>query len=162
MILLCPQKSIPVDLIKTSTAKYEEARMDYFREDFGLNSTYFNWHLLHPFQVTDKSIASIDRRGELWCYYHQQILAHYNNERYCNALLDIRPLYDLYGGITEGYFPKLCTQYATNSWPTRQERTEIHDLNRPEEWLLIDRAHFQLWVDRLSNAIELGRIEGVS
>lgn len=150
-----------MNVIRTSTEKYEETRMDYFREDFGLNSCYFNWHIIHPFEAIDKKIVALDRRGELWCYFHQQIIAHYNNERYCNDLLHVKPLYDLFAEIPEGYFSKICTQYTSNSWPPRQEDCTLQDLYRPKEWLSLDRSQFQRWIDRICNAIDSGEVLSV-
>lgn len=107
-------------------------------------------------------MVDIDRRGELWCYFHQQIIARYNAERYCNGLLPVVPLSNFDSPIEEGYFPKLTTQHSSHSWASRFENSYLCDLKRPYEGLSIHKTQLQRWIDRICNAIELGRVLSVS
>lgn len=142
----------------TSDESYPETRLEYFRHDLGLNVGYYFWHLTHPSEAIKKQIVKYDRGGELWCYFHQQIVARYNSERYCNGLLPVEPLSNLYEAIPEGYFPKLTTQAESHSWSPRFEDSVLRDLNRPFEGLSITKTQFKRWIDRICNAIELGYI----
>ncbi|KAE8573029.1 Putative prophenoloxidase [Halyomorpha halys] len=62
-----------------------EHRVAYFREDVGINLHHWHWHLVYPFDGP-RSVVNKDRRGELFYYMHQQIMARYNMERLCNNL----------------------------------------------------------------------------
>ena len=55
-----------------------EHRMAYYREDLGLNLHHWHWHLVYPSDATPE-LVNKDRRGELFYYLHQQIIARYNN-----------------------------------------------------------------------------------
>lgn len=136
--------------------------MEYFRHDLGVNVCYSFWHLTHPFEAVRKEVVDLDRRGELWYYFHQQIIARYNSERYCNGLQPVVPLSNFDVPIQEGYFPKLCTQHLEHSWASRVDASHICDLHRPYEGLLIQKTQLQRWIDRVCNAIELGVILDVS
>lgn len=151
-----------IDVPKTANDNYAEARLEYFRHDLGLNVCYYFWHLTHPFEAVKKEIVDLDRRGELWYYYHQQIIARYNAERYCNGLLPVVPLSNFDATIEEGYFPKLCTQFMSHSWAPRFDNSTLHDLNRPYEGLVLNKTKFQRWIDRICNAIELDSVIDVS
>lgn len=58
-----------------------EQRLAYFREDLGVNLHHWHWHLVYPNDVNiedeelAKRMVDKDRRGELFYYMHQQILA---------------------------------------------------------------------------------------
>lgn len=54
-----------------------EHRVAYWREDLGLNLHHWHWHLVYPFGFTeaDLPVVNKDRRGELFYYMHQQIVA---------------------------------------------------------------------------------------
>ncbi|XP_055326682.1 phenoloxidase 2-like [Sitodiplosis mosellana] len=152
------RKPILIDIPKMATDKYAEVRLEYFRHDLGLNVCYDFWHLTHPFEAVKREIVDLDRRGELWYYFHQQIIARYNAERYCNGLLPVVPLSNFDEPIEEGYFPKICTQYLLHSWAPRFDNSKIRDLHRPYEGLVVNKTKFQRWIDRICNAIELGNI----
>lgn len=51
-----------------------EHRVAYWREDIGINLHHWHWHLVYPFEG-DIRIVNKDRRGELFYYMHQQIMA---------------------------------------------------------------------------------------
>lgn len=152
---------VTVDVPGTATDKYDEARMEYFRHDLALNVNYYNWHLTHPFNAVRKELVNLDRRGELWYYFHQQIIARYNSERYCNGLQPVEPLSNFDEPIEQGYFPKLCTQHLEHSWASRFDKTKLCDLHRPYEGLSINKTRFQRWIDRVCNAIEMGTVQSV-
>lgn len=58
-----------------------ENRLSYFREDMGINIHHWHWHLVYPHTMDGDSgieIVNKDRRGELFYYMHQQVLARYD------------------------------------------------------------------------------------
>ena len=67
-----------VDIAKnfTSSNADPESRTAYFREDIGVNLHHWHWHLVYPNQAP-AAIIKKDRRGELFYYMHQQLLARY-------------------------------------------------------------------------------------
>jgi hypothetical protein len=58
-----------------------EALLDWFREDDALNDHHEHWHLVYRADVGTFSQAREIRRGELFFYMHQQMLARYDTER---------------------------------------------------------------------------------
>ena len=47
----------------------------YFREDIQLNSHHFIWHTIFPFSSTQ--FSSTSRRGELFYFFHHELLARF-------------------------------------------------------------------------------------
>lgn len=133
-----------------------EQRLAYFREDFGINLCYFNWHLIYPFEAIDVENVARDRRGEIFYYLHQQILARYNAERLCNDLFRVKALNNLRDPIEEAYFPKLNVQNSSHSWPPRFENCILSDLNRPADAIQLSLSQLEHWIDRIVDAIEMG------
>lgn len=60
----------------TATDVEPEHRLAYFREDIGINLHHWHWHLVYPFAGSERIVRK-DRRGELFYYMHQQIIARY-------------------------------------------------------------------------------------
>lgn len=51
-----------------------EHRVAYWREDVGVNLHHWHWHLVYPLDGR-REIVNKDRRGELFYYMHEQIIA---------------------------------------------------------------------------------------
>lgn len=68
----------------------EENKLDYFMEDFSLNSFYFYFRQIFPFWLNSKEY-NIPReyRGVFYLYIHQQLIARYYLERLSNDLGEI-------------------------------------------------------------------------
>jgi hypothetical protein len=66
----------PIEIPQDYTASNLELehRVAYFREDLGINLHHWHWHLVYPFNGP-REIARKDRRGELFYYMHQQMVA---------------------------------------------------------------------------------------
>lgn len=60
----------------TASDAEPEHRLAYFREDLGINLHHWHWHLVYPFSGTEEVVRK-DRRGELFYFMHQQIVARY-------------------------------------------------------------------------------------
>ena len=58
----------------TATNQDPEHKVAYFREDIGINLHHRHWHEVYPFNA-EEVIVKKDRRGELFYYMHQQVVA---------------------------------------------------------------------------------------
>ncbi|XP_011195600.2 phenoloxidase 2 [Zeugodacus cucurbitae] len=142
---------IPIVIPHDYTASDEEPehRLWYFREDFGVNLYHWQRYLLYPFEASEHSVVFKGRRGELFYYMYQQILARYNVERLSNDLERVKPLDDLREYIKEGYFPKM------ESSP-RFDNTKLSDVRRHQDQLIMDIVDLEQWRDRIYEAIAKG------
>ncbi|XP_026488582.1 phenoloxidase subunit 1 [Vanessa tameamea] len=138
----------------TAAESEPEQRVAYFREDIGINLHHWHWHLVYPFDAENRAIVDKDRRGELFYYMHQQIIARYSVERMCNDLGRPRRYNDFRQPIEEGYFPKLDSQVASRAWPPRFAGSTIRDLDRPVDQIRSDVSQLETWRDRFLEAIE--------
>lgn len=150
---------IPIEIPRDYTASDldEEHRVAYWREDIGINLHHWHWHLVYPFEA-DFKIVNKDRRGELFYYMHQQIMARYNIERLCNRLSRVKRFINWREPIPEGYFPKLDSLVASRTWPARPAGSVLHDVNRPVDQLDFDIQDMERWRDRIYEAIHTGSV----
>ncbi|KZC12758.1 PREDICTED: phenoloxidase 2-like [Dufourea novaeangliae] len=150
---------IPIDIPRDYTASDldEEHRIAYWREDIGINLHHWHWHLVYPFEG-DIKIVNKDRRGELFYYMHQQILARYNCERLSNRLGRVKRFINWREPIPEAYFPKLDSIVAGRTWPARPSGAVLRDINRPADQLNFDIQDLERWRDRIYEAIHTGSV----
>lgn len=92
-----------------------------------------------------------DRRGELYLYQHQQILARYFMERLSNNLGDI-PEFSWTKPIRTGYHP-ILSYYNGNAFPSRENS---HLFNKEDHYYDIELI--QEYEHRIREAIDLGYI----
>ncbi|CAH2052543.1 unnamed protein product, partial [Iphiclides podalirius] len=151
---------MPITIPQNYTAadSEPEQRVAYFREDLGINLHHWHWHLVYPFDAADRAVVNKDRRGELFYYMHQQIIARYTAERFCNNLGRINRYRNFREPIEEGYFPKLDSQVASRAWPPRFSGSTIRDLDRPVDQIRSDITELETWRDRFLQAIESNSI----
>lgn len=83
----------------------EEIKLSYFRNDLDLNSFYFYYQLSYPQWLKTDGLTA-DRRGELFLFEHQQLLARYNLERIGNNLTKVEDL-DVLEPIKAAHFPMM-------------------------------------------------------
>lgn len=140
----------------------EEHRLWYFREDIGINLHHWHWHLVYPFEATNRALVDKDRRGELFYYMHQQIIARYNFERFSNHLPRVKRFNNVREPITEAYFPKMDSMVASRAWPARVANTQLKDLDRELDQIKNDVADLERWRDRFYAAIHQGYVVDVS
>ena len=131
----------------------KEHRLWYFREDLGVNLHHWHWNLVYPVQASDRSIVDKDRRGELFYYMHEQIIARYNSERFSNNLHRVMRLNNLRAPIAEGYFPKLYSSNASRAWAARAAGATLKDINRSMENFHVDLSELERWIERVHDAI---------
>ncbi|XP_053963742.1 phenoloxidase 2-like [Anastrepha ludens] len=149
---------MPITIPRDYTASdlEPEHRLWYFREDLGINLHHWHWHLVYPFEAGDRAIVNKDRRGELFYYMHEQVVARYNLERFSNNLARVVRFNNLREPITEGYFPKMDSLVASRAWPPRFEDTKLSDLNRELDQINLDVSDMERWSDRIFEAISQG------
>ncbi|XP_063697465.1 phenoloxidase 2-like [Culicoides brevitarsis] len=131
-----------------------EHRLWYFREDPGLNLHHWHWHLVYPADSNTPKMVEKDRRGELFYYMHQQIIARYNIERIANTLTRVKSFNDFRKPISEGYFPKMDSSVASRAWPGRADNISLSDINRETDQIQLQIADLELWRDRILQAID--------
>ncbi|KOC58852.1 Phenoloxidase subunit A3 [Habropoda laboriosa] len=146
---------IPLDY--TASDLDEEHRVAYWREDIGINLHHWHWHLVYPAEA-DMRIVNKDRRGELFYYMHQQIMARYNCERLSNRLTRVKRYINWREPIPEAYFPKLDSLVASRTWPSRTRGAILKDINRQVDDLNFDIQDLERWRDRIYEAIHTGSV----
>lgn len=87
-----------------------------------------------------------------------QVLARYNNERFCNRLGRVLPLNDLRSPIKEGYFPKIMHSASNRAYPFRVEASTMKDLTRIEDDTFVEVADLERWSNRIHQAIDQGYV----
>nr|ABW06580.1 prophenoloxidase subunit 2 [Bombyx mandarina] len=142
----------------TATDLEEEHRLAYWREDIGINLHHYHWHLVYPFTANDLSIVAKDRRGELFFYMHQQVIARFNCERLCNSLKRVKKFSNWREPIPEAYFPKLDSLTSSRGWPPRQSGMQWQDLNRAAEGLFVTIDEMERWRRNVEEAIATGTV----
>lgn len=123
-----------------------------------MNSHHWHWHLVYPGNGPIE-IVKKDRRGELFYYMHHQILARYNVERFCNGLAKTKVLNNIREPINEGYFPKIMSSLNNRTYPSRNTKTKLSDIDREDSKLEI--ADLERWTDRIVTAIDQGFVVDV-
>ncbi|XP_049299039.1 hexamerin-1.1-like [Anopheles funestus] len=134
-----------------ATQFYGEGSLSYFTEDVGLNSYYYYFMMDYaPFLGGDKLGLKNDRRGELYLFMHQQLLARYYLERSSNGLGPIQEL-TWESPIATGYYSML--RYW-NGVPFRSRESNF--LWRPYDPIKLGglKAH----EERVRQAIDLGYV----
>lgn len=51
-----------------------EEKLTFFREDIGVNSHHFHWHVIYPSYGPSSKFYDKDRRGEMFYYMHHQMV----------------------------------------------------------------------------------------
>ncbi|CAD6996671.1 unnamed protein product [Ceratitis capitata] len=129
---------MPITIPRDYTASdlEPEHRLWYFREDLGINLHHWHWHLVYPFEAGDRAVVNKDRRGELFYYMHQQVVARYNMERFSNNLARVVRFNNLREPIAEGH-ETVRSQSGVGS-----NHLDVSDMER--------------WRDRIFEAISQG------
>nr|ABR12412.1 prophenoloxidase [Procambarus clarkii] len=114
---------------------------------------HWHWHLVYPIDTN----VNRDRKGELFYYMHQQMIARYDMERLSVNLKRVEKLENWREPIPDGYFSKLTVNNSGRPWGTRQDNTLLKDLRRNEFGLdVTDISDMELWRSRLMDAIHQG------
>lgn len=151
------RRPVEIPMNFTASEREEEQRLAYFREDIGVNMHHWHWHLVYPGEGPAE-VVNKDRRGELFYFMHSQIIARYNNERFCNQLARVKPLSNLREPVPEGYFPKIIRSVNNRAYPSRVDNSVLKDLNRVEDDTYLEIADLERWRDRIHQAIDQGYV----
>lgn len=122
-----------------------------------VNLHYWHWHLIYPGDGPREIVAK-DRRGELFYYMHNQVIARYNVERICNGLSRVKSLKNFREPIPEGYFSKVTRSSNNRTYAARNTNALLHDLNRPEDNVFYELADMERWYTRILHAIDEGYV----
>ncbi|KAL1382273.1 hypothetical protein pipiens_013261 [Culex pipiens pipiens] len=143
----------------TASDREDEQRLAFFREDVGVNLHHWHWHLVYPGEGPDQVVRK-DRRGELFYYMHQQLIARYNVERFCAKLARVQPLNNLRQPLPEAYFPKIIRSANNRAFPARPQNQELRDLNRVADDVIFTVSDLERWGSRIAEAIDAGMVVG--
>lgn len=134
----------------------EESRVNYYIHDQALNAMYYNWELTYPSWLGGEVTPLVkDRRGELFWFWHKQLLARYYLERLSNGLGEIPELswdVPIEAGFWSGlsYWNGIPTPVRPNNWL----------LNQPE--FVEELTRLKDFERRLRDAIDQGYVINVS
>uniref|UniRef100_A0A182MIR8 Tyrosinase copper-binding domain-containing protein n=1 Tax=Anopheles culicifacies TaxID=139723 RepID=A0A182MIR8_9DIPT len=145
--------NIPMNF--TATDAEPEQRMAFFREDLGVNLHHWHWHLTYP-GAGPQEVVRKDRRGELFYYMHQQILARYQVDRFAHGLGRVEPLMNLREPIREPYYPKLLRTASNRTFSPRYPGMTMSDVVRPSERTEVRIADIETSIARVLEAINAG------
>lgn len=126
----------------------EQRDMAYFLEDIALNSYYACYHADYPFWMGGEEFGlDKDRRGELFYFIHQQLIAKYYLERLSNGYGSI-PVFDWKEPIKTGFVPYL------------RHHTGMEYSTRPAQASLMYNPHNQPWsTSGKDNIFDIEKIE---
>lgn len=160
---LAEQNRTVIEIPRSYTAneKEIEQRLAYFREDIGVNMHHWHWHLVYPGEGEDVIVRK-DRRGELFYYMHNQIIARYNCDRMASGLARARPLNNFRDPVPEAYFPKIIRSTNNRAYPPRVAHTVLTDVNRVADNSVVEVNDLERWRDRIFEAIDKGFVTDVS
>nr|AAG00991.1 prophenoloxidase II [Armigeres subalbatus] len=145
----------------TASDREEEQRMAFFREDIGVNSHHWHWHLVYPGDGPD-SVVRKDRRGELFYYMHQQLIARYNVDRFCARLSRVRNLSNYRVAVPEGYYPKLIRSVNNRAYPARPQNQILGSVDRVDDNVIFTVTDLERWEKRISSSIDQGLVMGTN
>ncbi|XP_073819069.1 larval serum protein 2 [Musca autumnalis] len=121
----------------------------YFTEDIGFNAFYYYYNIDYPYWMKGVAGKELDKdkRGELYLYLHQQLLARYYLERLSNDLGEIPP-FNMYEKYEHGYFSNL-RYYHGVAFPNRDN---YYNFYHPENYDIVRDIHF--YTTRIADYID--------
>uniref|UniRef100_A0A182QSW5 Tyrosinase copper-binding domain-containing protein n=1 Tax=Anopheles farauti TaxID=69004 RepID=A0A182QSW5_9DIPT len=147
--------AVDIPMNYTASDAVLEQRVAYFREDIGVNLHHWHWHLVYPGEGP-ASVVRKDRRGELFYYMHQQMLARYQTERYSQGLSRVEPLDNLRAPIPEAYYPKIIRSANNRTYPARYPNMTLSDVARTAENFNFAISDLEKQLQRVVEAIDAG------
>lgn len=130
-----------------------QKELSYFFEDVGINSFYYYFNLDYPFWLGGEEYGlNKDRRGELFYFVHQQLLARYYMERLSHGYGSI-PVFDWEEIVKTGYVPSM--RYPNGlEFPVRPAFT--HLLYNPHNQPFTSTFHGE------DNVFKVNQLQGTS
>ncbi|GFU47585.1 hemocyanin F chain, partial [Nephila pilipes] len=156
-------KTIVVNAFETGSNLDPEYRLAFFREDIGINVHHYHWHVVYPITWRPDVMGKIkDRKGELFYYMHQQMMARYDCERLALELQRVIPLQD-FAEKLGGYAPHLTSFFEdpdeprmTGDYASRPVGLGLLDVNRSDATVQVEEL--ERWKDRIMQAAHLGAV----
>ncbi|GFU47587.1 hemocyanin F chain [Nephila pilipes] len=158
-------KPIIVDIFKTGNNLDPEYSLTYFREDVGINVHHFHWHLVYPLTWRPEVMRKVkDRKGELFYYMHQQMVARYDCERLGLGLKRVIPFQNFaekFGGYSSHLTsfiddPDHEVPQTTGNYASRSDGLGLLDLSRSDYGGQVEEL--ERWKDRIMQAAHLGAV----
>ena len=135
----------------TGSRKNSEQHVAYFGEDIGMNVHHVTWHMDFPFWWQDKYGYSLDRKGELFFWAHQQLTTRFDAERLSNEMDMVEPLY-WDKPIVEGFAPHTSYKYG-GAFPNRPDNIYFEDVDG-----VARIRDLMTWEARIRDAIDHGYV----
>ncbi|CAL4086567.1 unnamed protein product, partial [Meganyctiphanes norvegica] len=97
------------------TGSKDEWKVSYWREDRDLNEFHNMWHEYNTYISKTEPICGNPeyKHGEMFYYFHNQLLSRYDMERLSNDLPRVQTIYDGWPIILEGYNAKKIKEFLT-------------------------------------------------
>ncbi len=139
----------------------EEDRVAWFREDPVANEHHEHWHLVYPLSET-RDRAVIRRRGEMFFYMHQQMLARFDAERLAVKIGRVEPYEDYRQPIAVGYDVG-ALEIDGRKFPVRPDNSvwtdmPLSEFGNPNENRTYRVADHETRRDRFFEAVGLGQL----
>uniref|UniRef100_A0A182SV15 Uncharacterized protein n=1 Tax=Anopheles maculatus TaxID=74869 RepID=A0A182SV15_9DIPT len=153
--IVMDENRMPITIPANFTASDDEPeqRMAFFREDIGVNLHHWHWHLTYPGSGPPEVVRK-DRRGELFYYMHQQLLARYQADRFAQGLGRVEPLSNLRDPLREAYYPKLLRSANNRTFCARYPAMTLSDVVRSSDRTEVRIADIESSIARVLEAID--------
>nr|CCA94913.1 hemocyanin subunit 1 [Endeis spinosa] len=143
---------ILVKIAHTGNILDPEYKLAYYREDLGINGHHWHWHLVYPASWRSEVMGKKkDRKGELFFYMHQQMVARYDQERLANGMQRMKPFHN-WDEPMEGYAPHLTSLVDGQHYGVRPTGMKMSDVKD------VDIQDMMRWRDRFMDAVNLGYV----
>lgn len=146
---------------------HPEQSLSYYMEDVGLNAFYYYYNIYYPSWMRSEEFGWTDsRRGEIFYYIIQQVLAHYYSERLSNGFGEI-PRLDWATPIETPFEPSLVYPNGQH-FPSRPKFANLPEYSYKygQKWTTdiygLGQNFIRDYEYRLNNGIDRGLFVGVS
>ncbi|XP_015177945.1 PREDICTED: arylphorin subunit alpha-like [Polistes dominula] len=129
----------------------EDYKLDYFMEDFGLNSYYYYFRQIFPFWLNSKEYnIPQEFRGIFYLYIHQQLIARYYLERLSNGLGEIEDF-----NFQKAFYPGFYSSIMFRNGVVMPQRKSYYNIPYYKNYYLKD---IDILEYRIINAIDSGLV----
>nr|CCA94918.1 hemocyanin subunit d [Euphrynichus bacillifer] len=147
---------IVIPIQHTGNILDKEYHLAYFREDIEVNAHHWHWHLVYPASWRASVMGKTkDRKGELFCYMHQQMCARYDCERLSTGLQRMKPFHN-FDEELEGYSAHLTSLVSGLNYGNRPEGLTMKDVPQ------VGVQDMIRWRERILDAIHTGHVHDVN
>ncbi|XP_049821677.1 hexamerin-1.1-like isoform X2 [Aethina tumida] len=141
---------------------HPEQSMSYYLEDVGINNFYYYFNLYYPYWMSAQEYNFVnDKRGELYLYFYQQILARYYLERLSNDFGEI-PYFNWEVPFETYYYPSMHYHNGL-AFPSRPKFANLYEYfyNYGQSWTMKSKYGYSYtysteYEKRIHEAIDFG------